>query len=364
MKKILIIASCNYPNKDANAVRQHTLAKLFNISGYETEVFILKDCNSELKEYEYVNYRYVKPCDLQNSINNAYLDDNLYAILLNDIGNVKLFKKIKEYAIAKDIILLHDAVEWYSKRQFTSGFLSRTYWRKEYLNRILIDNNFRVISISKYFERYFKKKNITTIRIPVIMDITEISPVHIEHNKMNIVYIGSPGTKKYNKDCVYQIFKGFNSLPMEMKNKVELNVVGIEKKEIEKKNMTNNIIFWGRLSREKALAVYQKADFSILLRPDARYTRAGFPTKIVESLTNGVPVITNITSDLSMYLKDGNNSIIIKERTAQNVREAIISAIYLNDGEKSRMKKKSRNTAEEFFDYKLYRERMMAFLRR
>ena len=61
--------------------------------------------------------------------------------------------------------------------------------------------------------------------------------------------------------------------------------------------------------------------FDVLLRySDLRYTKAGFPTKVVESLASATPVITNITSDLEMYLKDGENSVISEGYTAKKWR--------------------------------------------
>ncbi len=40
---------------------------------------------------------------------------------------------------------------------------------------------------------------------------------------------------------------------------------------------------------------------------------AGFPTKFVESLGAGCPVITNYTSDLDLYLKNGFNGFVVKD---------------------------------------------------
>ena len=45
---------------------------------------------------------------------------------------------------------------------------------------------------------------------------------------------------------------------------------------------------------------------------------AGFPTKVVESLALGTPVITNLTSDLGFCVFDGRNGVILDARSEQD----------------------------------------------
>ena len=46
---------------------------------------------------------------------------------------------------------------------------------------------------------------------------------------------------------------------------------------------------------------------------------AGFPTKVVESMSLGVPVITTNTSDLAKYVIDGVNGYIVDIGGSQSV---------------------------------------------
>jgi hypothetical protein len=71
----------------------------------------------------------------------------------------------------------------------------------------------------------------------------------------------------------------------------------------------------GRIPRPQVLEELSKADFTVLMRSEEqRYAKAGFPTKFVESLATATPVIANSTSDLGMYLKDGENGYVVKGR--------------------------------------------------
>ena len=41
---------------------------------------------------------------------------------------------------------------------------------------------------------------------------------------------------------------------------------------------------------------------------------AGFPTKFAESLANGIPVITNPTSDIESFISHGKNGFLAKTK--------------------------------------------------
>ena len=64
------------------------------------------------------------------------------------------------------------------------------------------------------------------------------------------------------------------------------------------------------------------SDFTILLREKNRATMAGFPTKVVESISCGTPVITTKTSDLETYIHEGYNGFFVNiENNSQLVEE-------------------------------------------
>ena len=67
------------------------------------------------------------------------------------------------------------------------------------------------------------------------------------------------------------------------------------------------------------------ADFTILLRNRNRATMAGFPTKIVESLACGTPVITTRTSDLEHYIVDGDTGFFIDISSEEKMVKALLS---------------------------------------
>jgi glycosyltransferase involved in cell wall biosynthesis len=102
--------------------------------------------------------------------------------------------------------------------------------------------------------------------------------------------------------------------------------------------LNDSLRFAGRLPHREALQRLARADFSILLRPDARFAHAGFPTKLVESLT-------------MLYVRDGHEGIVVKDCSPEAFAEGLRRALALSSEDRAAMRRDARNCAEESFDY-------------
>lgn len=369
-KKLLLITSTIYPDNTAMYVRHHTLAKLFRQIGWE--VLILsrgKNNGQQIKEWDSIPYLSVsgkRQTKLDKIIDYEFrmlhyvkklLNENHFdAILLTGSSN-RILKYLKDYGRKHETILLHDSVEWYSPEQFNRGERARDYIKKEYWMNEGISKEFRVIAISSYLESHFAEKGCRTIRIPAFMDMNSIAcQKYQKEERCVIMYAGSPGKKDYLKEVV----EGCSRLEIEQLRKLELRLIGVNKEQLEKQcevpvesinAMGAALHCLGRIPREQVLINLQEADFTILLRPeDARYAKAGFPTKVTESLASATAVICNLTSDLGMYIKDLENGIVMKGCSSNAVKEAVEKALGLEFITRKNMCQKARETAEEYFD--------------
>lgn len=374
MKKVLLITTDRYPNGDAGSVRQYSFAKLYKELGYEVTVVGLGNCtNYQLETSGGISYISLRSAQntLTARVKNYVGFKSRLKRFLSNYGNCEYINVvsipvnalffIKKYAKKYNIKLIHDSVEWYSPEQFKNGRFSIPYIIKDKYNTKWIDKQFSVIAISSFLEKHFKSRGINTVRIPVIMDISAMPcEKRTDKDKTVFLYAGSPGKKDY----LAEIIKGFAMLPQELLTRAELQILGISKEQmtvlcgVEEsvvEYMGNSLVCLGRVPREEVLKQLSGADFTVLLRSETqRYAKAGFPTKVVESLATATPVITNLTSDLGLYLKDGYNGIISKDCSPIEFSKAVEKAITLTASEKKQMYTNARKTAEEHFDYKLY----------
>jgi glycosyltransferase involved in cell wall biosynthesis len=112
--------------------------------------------------------------------------------------------------------------------------------------------------------------------------------------------------------------------------------------------------FLGVLPHRQALAEVAKADFSIMLRPNARFAQAGFPTKLGESLACGVPVLGNLTGDVGLFLRDGREGILVPDCSPAAFAQGLRRALSLSPQERQAMRQAARRRAERDFDYHNY----------
>lgn len=126
-----------------------------------------------------------------------------------------------------------------------------------------------------------------------------------------MTYAGSPGTKDSLHLMVSSVLK--------LNRKVKFDIIGITLDQFLALNPnfsendfdTKNIVFHGRLSHTESLEFIKKANYSFFLREPDIVTKAGFPTKFGEALCCNTPVITNNISDVSEYIQEGMNGIIL-----------------------------------------------------
>lgn len=373
MKKLLFVAGRGYPANTAMSSRYHALALLFQSAGCEVMVVTKGEfTHKKVKYYKGVPYISVSGrvnCKLTRGFDllvgiprytKKLLHTNQYDGILMTT-RIPLLLRIMKSAGKNDISLFYDAVEWYSPSQFNKGEKAYQYRKINKLLKKEIDKQFKVISISKYFEEYFSLRGIETVRIPAVLDVQSIAyEKHTPEDITVILYAGSPGKKDY----LNEMMEACAQLTQEEREKLEIRLIGIRESElvqncgVSEKTMSNVwhvVKCMGRRPHDEVLQNLQRAHFTFLIRPDEeRYAKAGFPTKVPESLATGTPVICNLTSDLGMYLRDGKNAIVLASENVEDVVIGLRRAINLSSEEKEKMSVMARKTAEESFDYRKY----------
>lgn len=255
-----------------------------------------------------------------------------------------------------------DITEWYesSGLSLTSIVKRIDVWLRM---RMILPKIDGLIVISEYLEDFYRRKVKNVINIPPLVDIYENKWAIIQNstseNRYNLVYAGSPGGG--NKDRLDLIVSSVRKARLESGKDIHLDVIGLNKKEflenfgtnLETKIEDEYIHFHGRVSHMEALEFVKKADFSIFLRNNNLTNTAGFPTKFVESISCGTPVITNPSSNLSSYFKKYPDlGVLIDSLTEDSINLGIMVAISQSK-EQIRLKKQFCLNCR-LFDYRNY----------
>jgi len=383
--RILIVTIDQFPSGDAGSVRLLSFCEILKDLGHEVIVIGQADVqpyvSHSYRGFEYFSLRSVSK-KYSSRIMNYIGNKNRMKKIITKLSETKKIDSIlitllpinslfylKKLARRNNIKLFHDSVEWFSPQNFKWGFLSIFYLINELWNRVLIDHQFSVISISSFLDNHFSARNIRSIRIPVILDTSEIAfRKHTNSDRLEILYAGSPAKKDYLKEVI----EGMTLLNEEERKRIKLQLIGVNLHQLVGQcNVNPNHIkickeslqIVGRIPREEVIKYLNSADFTVLIRSSKlRYAKAGFPTKVAESLATATPVICNLTSDLGLYLKDGENSIIVESATAYSFMIALRKALALSKDDKQEMCHKARQTAEMHFDFNIYTKQMEKFL--
>lgn len=364
-----------YPNGDAGAVRAHSIAKILSDSGYDVTVIGYGEYNGQKIDcYDGVKYTSMRLSGSSffskvlsrlshGSRTVKYIKKNFERVdlIVVDYVKIKTYIKLEKYAQKTGTRICHDSCEWFSAEEFSNGEKSPLYRYANRLNTQLINQPWEVISISSYLDEHFKSRGLKSVRLPVVMDVQSMEyKLPEDGDKRIFVYAGSPGKKDY----LAEMINGFSRVVDEFDGRFEFHVIGATKRGAidvggasaeDMERLGTHLTFHGRVSRDEAVDWVRRADFTVLLRnSDLRYTKAGFPTKVVESLASATPVITNITSDLGMYLSDGESSVISEGYSGVEFADALVRAMRLTYEERLEMSKKARECAENNFDYRGY----------
>ena len=317
-EKVLYCGGYQLPDRNAAAQRVIGIAKGFREIGNEV-IFLnsLKDSTkSGEEEKDYFGFRCIE-----------YKRESSFDYLLSAKTTIRMIEKvgpsvviaynypavalnrIKEYCKAKGIKCCADVTEWYNAGgkdiivQLIKG-LDTTY-RMRVIHKKLDG----IIAISRYLYDYYKEYT-NTVLIPPTVDITD-AKWHASEKKhqeyVSFAYAGVPCASKERLDIIVSAVGEATK-----KISVRLNIVGITKEQFKtlyawKAPLPEAVTFWGRVEHQKALEIVEESDWSIILRDNSRLVKAGFPTKLVESISCGTPVIANRFSNVFDYLTEENS---------------------------------------------------------
>lgn len=276
-------------------------------------------------------------------------------------GYSPYFLRLLPWCKKNNIPLIFDAVEWYQAKNHLQSLTSPYYWNIEWAMRGLSIKARNIIAISSYLNNYYENNGCRSAIVPPTIDTREykiMSAMPNTDDKLSLAYTGSPGHKDLFGNCLEATLR----IDPEG-DRMVFKVAGLTEDQILRyaalrnrgySSLPPSIQTIGKVGHAAAIELVGRSDFSILQRDINRVSTAGFPTKIVESLTVGTPVICNLTSDLDKYIHDGEEGILCKGASVKDLITALEKALKLKVTERKRMRLSARRRAEISFDYRNY----------
>lgn len=388
---ILYLGLFRFPEGDAAASRVLNNARLFRDLGHSVKILSFggeyREQDISLDGYVYDGLHYVITHDIdthswkERFLRYIYPNPNARNYIA---ANIDSFDIVVSYntTLPMNIYLQHickkhgkkiilDVTEWPDSNELLGGKLCPIYWMSE-LNMRFIQKHFKnMIPISQFLNRFYSHSN--NILLPPLIDINDtkwncfktVDFTSVNHyNGVRIIFAGTPARKDLLKNLVEAIVQVLNEGQV-----IQLVVAGVS---IEQANQfcaedilskyRNNIVFFGRIPQSLVPSLYHISTFSAIIREPSRKNTAGFPTKMVESMAAGCPVLLNITSDLGDYAIDGENAVLIENYHVCSIKEGLMSILSMTNEKISKMKLCARKTGEQRFDYHNYMEMGLRFI--
>lgn len=258
--------------------------------------------------------------------------------------------RLARFCRAHGAKLFLDVVEWYQPSHLPGGALGLFAIANELSMRVFARRADAIFAISRYLESHFRGYGLPVLRVPPLFNQMSLDmPLfRAMDGKLHVCYAGTPA----RKELFSELFAGLKDAA-DAGASIQMHMVGMTAEAAKAHGLPVEelgamIRFHGRVPNQEAVSIVSACDFTLLLRPDQRFSRAGFPSKVVESLCCGTPVITNPTSDLSEYLRDGENAVIVPGIASQLVSEAIQRAARLDDGTLSAMRRSALASSAAF----------------
>jgi glycosyltransferase involved in cell wall biosynthesis len=118
--------------------------------------------------------------------------------------------------------------------------------------------------------------------------------------------------------------------------------------------------FVGSVSDREMSARLLGADALVLPRRDSRTERLSFPTRLVEHLRYGRPVLVSDVGDVSRYLEDGTDAVLLPPADPEGAAHAIARLARLPD-RGAAIGRRGRETGARAFDRRTHASRLLEF---
>jgi len=287
-------------------------------------------------------------------------------------GSAGFSWKLRSLCRSRGIKLIGEVTEWYAATSWlqSSSVIERI--DQEARLRTVYPTYDGIIAITSCLEDYYSRRGCKVLRLPPVLDTGAVRwsrPLRDEAPRagLRLVFSGTPGRDR--QDVILNAILQSRGQGRD----VSIEYVGCSRESVLASlgrcpNLLNTlgdaVVCHGRVGEEQLRSIMASADFGILLREEAPWSRSCFPSKVPEFLSLGVPIICNLTGDLGTYLDDAKEALIAPDTSVTALGKTLARAIDLSPSQKKQMQQYSRLKAESHFDIRRHANLLGGFIRK
>ena len=250
-----------------------------------------------------------------------------------------------------------------------------------FMNRLRVKTSLLLFQVSRHFadayvaisDHLYKrvqlvgKEKVPVYLIPITVNLNYFNKNNYIPNSSNlkIFYGGSFGEKDglpYLIDAFEEVSKTNATLQLILTgagNKPDMEKLQIK---IGSSSNKDRIIFKGFLGTQEYYKVLNSCDIFCMTRINSPFANAGFPFKLGEFLAAGKAVIATKVGDVSKYLCNNENALLINPNSVTEISAALKTVINYPEKIKT-LGAAARKTAEANFDSELVSKKLLAIFK-
>ena len=388
MKKILYVGQIAIEGS-ASCTHVRNRARFFNNIGYE--VYGLSECPKnecdKVEDTDFLKYVYMKPFHGKGKVRGAgwiadqFLGIHTYneiiralkfispdIIILYELKSIVVEERIRAYCEKHNIRLIIEVTEWMEVENRKEIATRGIVWQKDIQKRYIDKRCGNIIAISEFLYEHYRNQGCNVIRLPpLVYDFADKDQVFrdrdaVKLRQVKLVFAGTTDFKDYLEPMLKAIRKINNN-----EIKIIFDVVGPSPDAIESMLECSSptqygINCYGHLSHENTLSIVREADFSVLMRENKRYAKAGVSTKFVEAMSLAVPSICTAVGGTDAFVTDGVDGVLIKDNSVHEVLDKLVQITNMDSSKILQMKLNALNTAKQVFSEGQYYNVAKCFL--
>lgn len=317
------IGNFSLPDKNAASIRALSNAKLFKSVGL----------NCQIVSTSVVMHRALNQIDGIKCWTFKSFRWGVFR-LFSKISNLQTLRFLFSITSKNDVLILYNSSCWLILTVFilakirnstfvldlteydnVVGLTGVWKWIKRFDTFVRMEFSWRladgVITTSAFLTEKYKSRGCRVIELPTLQDCSKFTPPRISDDHVTrLMYSGNPFVveRRRVKERLDLLILG---LSLRDKASFSLDIFGVtfedylamypdHKSLLDR--MHGRVTFHGFVSHNKVKGYLSKADFQVFFRDITTANKAGFPTKLSESISAGVPAITTELDGIFRYL--------------------------------------------------------------